>query len=200
MLRRTALVLALPLSLALGFGVAPPPPQSPGVGPASSTAPAPAVKADTGGRAADKDVPGAPPPAQLVNAPPPPPPPPAEAKPSASTSTVSRAAATDAPIVTTITQDDILALVNKNADAFYRCQSLGAGASKSWRAIVTIKATVSPLGAVNAIEVVSSTTKNPRVDACVIDSFRKLTFARPAGSGATVFTFPMKFDPMQQVQ
>jgi hypothetical protein len=59
---------------------------------------------------------------------------------------------------------------------------------------------VSPLGTVNAIEVLSSTTKSPKVDACVTDAFKKLTFARPAGSGATVFTFPMQFDPMQQVQ
>lgn len=130
-----------------------------------------------------------------VESPPPPPPPGL-----GGSKAPGRAMATDAPIVSKITQDDIVALVNKNGDAFYRCQSIGAGASKSWRAIVTIKATVSPLGAVSAIELVTSTSKNPRVDSCVLDAFKKLTFARPANSGATVFTFPMEFQPMQQVQ
>ena len=124
----------------------------------------------------------------------------AASQPPPSPSTVGRAATTDANIITKISQDDILALVNKNSDVFYRCYGIGAGASKSWRAVVTIKATVSPSGSVTAIDVVSSTTKNPKVDACVTDGFKKLTFTRPAGSGATVFTFPMQFEPMQQVQ
>jgi len=182
MLRRSALVL-LPLSLALGCGgaAAPPPATPPAEAPASDatrglqllpdTKPAPEKPADNRKEDAASGGPLAP----------------------------GRAVATDAPIVTQITEDDILALVNKNAEAFYRCQRLGAGASKSWRATVTIKATVSPLGTVTAIEVASSTTRSPKVDACVTDAFKKLTFARPAGSGATVFTFPMHFDPMQPV-
>ncbi len=142
-----------------------------------------------------------------LSPPPPPPPPPladADKKPGAggppsSPSGVSRAVTTDAPILSKITQDNIVALVNKNGDAFYKCQSIGAGASKSWRAKVTIKATVGPTGVVSAVEVLDSTTKSPRVDTCVVDAFKRLTFNRPAGSGATVFTFPMQFEPMQQV-
>ena len=39
-----------------------------------------------------------------------------------------------------------------------------------------------------------------RVDACVVDGFKKLSFNRAAGSGATVITFPLSFDGMEQVQ
>ncbi len=198
MLRRNALALALPLALALGCGSAPPPPAAP-----PPTQIAPADDAKLGG--ASGDTHGSSSLEQAMKSPPPPPPPPPLAKGSGAakgkdTGAPGRAMTTDAPIVSKITQDDILALVNQNSDVFYRCYNLGAGASKSWRATVTVKATVSPLGTVSAIEVTSSTTKSPKVDACVIDGFKKLTFSRPANSGATVFTFPMQFEPMQQVQ
>ena len=105
----------------------------------------------------------------------------------------------DQTVATTITQGEILALVQKNADAFYRCYSVGAGGvKKGYTAKVKVKATVSPLGTVNAVEVLSSTTKSAKVDACVVDTFKKLTFVRPKGSGATVFTFPLSFDGIDQ--
>ena len=188
---RHLLVLALPLALALGCGSAPPPPAAE----ASNNVVGPSGKAMDDKPLATVNAPAADAgEKKAVESPPPPPPPGGGSK------APGRAIATDAPIVSKITQDDILALVNKNGDTFYKCQSIGAGASKSWRAIVTIKATVSPTGAVSAIELMTSTSKNPRVDSCVLDAFKKLTFARPAGSGATVFTFPMSFEPMQQVQ
>ncbi len=127
-------------------------------------------------------------------------PPLADKGPSDPAAAVGKATAVDAPLNTKITRDDILALVQKSSDLFNRCYTLGAGGAKSFRAKVTIKATVSPVGAVNAVEVLSSTAKNPKVDACVGDAFKKLTFNRPKGSGATVFTFPMSFDGMDQVQ
>jgi TonB family protein len=179
MLRRTA--LALPLALVLGCGATPPPqtatpppaeaaPASPAAAPASPAAAAAPSPAQDSGKKDSKGDPA-----------------------------VSRAVAADAPLSTKISQDDILALVQQNSEPFYRCYSLGAGATKSYRAKVTVRATVSPVGAVNAVEVVSSTAKNPKVDACVVEAFKKLTFARAAGSGATVFTFPLSFDGMQQV-
>jgi TonB family protein len=193
---RCRLLLAPALALvglvALGCGAAPPPAASPDQPPAA-TAPAGASPAEASAPAAAV----APPPAQ-----------PAAAADKAaakdgggSTAAPGRAQATsDAPMVTKITQDEIVALVNKNMDLFNRCYTLGAGASKSFRGRVTVKATVSPNGAVNAVEIVDSNTKNPKVDACVGDGFKKLTFERPKGSGATVFTFPMSFDGIVQVQ
>ena len=107
---------------------------------------------------------------------------------------------TDAPLVSTLTQSDVLAQVNKSADLFNKCYSLGAGASKTWRAKVTIKATVGPTGNVSSADVMKSTAKNARVDACVIAAFKKLSFPRPKDSGTATFTFPLSFDGMEQVQ
>jgi hypothetical protein len=188
MLRRT--VLALPLVLFLGCAPAAPA-ASPGAPPPAEAESTPATRSLETAPPASPAVAAAPAPApdsaKKGDASPPPPPP-------------GRAVATDAPISTKITQDDILALVQKNTDAFYRCYTLGAGATKSYRAKVTVKATVSPVGAVNAVDVVNSTAKNPKVDACVVDAFKKLVFTRAPGSGATVFTFPLSFDGMEQVQ
>ena len=184
MLRRT--VLALPIVLFLGCAPAAPP-ASPGAPPPAESAPAGQAAATVPPAAAAAPAPAKDSANKKEDAAPPPPPP-------------GRAVATDAPISTKITQDDILALVQKNTDAFYRCYSLGAGATKSYRAKVTVKATVSPVGGVNAVEIVNSTAKNPKVDACVVDAFKKLVFTRAPGSGATVFTFPLSFDGMEQVQ
>jgi len=121
------------------------------------------------------------------------PPPPAAAA-TAAASRVDRAVATDAPVLSNITQADILAAVNKNGEAFNACYAIGAGASKTYRAKITVKATVGPTGAVNSVEIVSSTARNAKVDGCVADAFKTLTFNRAVGSGATVFTFPLTFD------
>jgi hypothetical protein len=186
MLRRIALPLVV--TLVLGCGGAPQPaasPSDPGSAPADGKG-----AVDTGAAAATTaaTAPSAPTPST-----------PAE-KPPGDAGSVGRVVATDAPIATKITQDEILALVQKNADLFSRCYNIGVASTKGFRAKVTIKATVSPVGAVNAAEVLSSTAKNPKVDACVSDAFKKLTFTRPKGSGATVFTFPLSFDGVEQVQ
>lgn len=110
------------------------------------------------------------------------------------------ASTTDAPLTSNITQDAVIAQVAKSSDAFNRCYALGAGASKTWRAKVTVKATVGPTGTVNSIDVTSSTAKNPKVDACVAEAFKKLVFPRPKNAGTTTFTFPLSFDGMEQVQ
>jgi outer membrane biosynthesis protein TonB len=174
--------LALPLVFALGCGSTPPPsaaPQPSSASAAESKA-TPETKAETPATAAKED----------------------NKKPSEGQGAPVKAAvvATDAPINTAISQDEVLAQVQKNAEPFNRCYTIGAGASKSYRAKVTVKATVGPTGSVNMVEILHSTAKNPKVDACVSEGFKKLTFPRPKGSGTTVFTFPMSFDGLEQVQ
>jgi len=180
--------LILPLAFALGCGGSAPPPAA-----ATETGSAPAAASPAAAGAAPAAAAAAAAPAAAPAA--------ADKAPGDAAGSVGKATATDAPINTKISQDDVLALVNKNADAFFACYTLGAGSKKKdYKAKVTIKATVSPTGAVNAVEVLTSTTKNAKVDACVSDAFKKLTFNRPAGSGATVFTFPLSFDGMAQTQ
>ena len=122
MLRR--LLVALPLTLALGCGASPPP----AANPPSSAGPSEAAPSTQ----------GTPPTAAGTAAPPTTP---SEKGSSASTSSPSAATTVpaDAPISTKITQDDVLAQVNKNAELFNTCYTMGAGASKSYRAKVTIK-------------------------------------------------------------
>ena len=181
-----ARIVALTLPLAFAFGCASSQPAaSPGAGPSDTGKPSTGDAAPPGTAAVTAPAAGSAP----------------DADKKADTAAAKGPAASDAPINTPITQEEVLALVQKNADAFYRCYTVGAGgAKKGYKAKVKVKATVSPAGVVNAVEVLSSTTKSAKVDACVVDNFKKLTFTRPKGSGATVFTFPLSFDGMEQVQ
>lgn len=126
--------------------------------------------------------------------------PPAQGAPAQPPKAPALAGVVDAPLAGNITQNDVMAQVTKNMELFNRCYALGAGTSKSWRAKVTVKATVGPSGAVGSAEIVQSTAKNPKVDACVVEAFKKLSFPRPPGAGATTFTFPLSYDGMEQVQ
>jgi TonB family protein len=180
MIRKASLLAPLVLALGCSSPPASTPPQPSAAPPAASAPPPeapPTVAPAAPAAAGDKK------PADAAAAP----------RPSAAASSMP-------PMLTKITQDDILAAVNKNGEAFNRCYTIGAGGSKSFRAKVTVKATVGPTGSVNTVEIVSSTAKNAKVDACVVDAFKKLTFNRPEGSGATVFTFPLNFEGLEQVQ
>jgi TonB family protein len=188
MSRRLApLTLAL---FALGCGAAMEPAQSAAPPPVASAAPREEPKSDTLSKpAVDKGLGGT-----ALGTPPPqgaPPPPP---------KAPGAAGVVDAPLAGNITQNDVMAQVSRNMELFNRCYALGAGTSKSWRAKVTVKATVGPSGAVGSAEIVQSTAKNPKVDGCVVEAFKKLSFPRPPGAGATTFTFPLSYDGMEQVQ
>lgn len=188
MLRRIA--IALPILFALGCGAAPPPAAAP---PPTDAPPAQAAQA-SGASAAAAAAASAAPAAPHAPA--------ATDSGQAGKAPIGKAAVspTDAPLVSTITQGEVLAQVSNHADLFNKCYSLGAGASKTWRAKVTIKATVGPTGQVGSADVTNSTAKNPKVDACVVEAFKKLSFPRPKGSGTTTFTFPLSFDGAEQVQ
>jgi TonB family protein len=188
---RTAAIL--PLVLVLGCASSPPPSaEQPSTGATASTpagtpgAPGEAPKPAQAGAAAAT----APPPPTVVDV---------TKKASDANAAPGKAVAGDA-VLQKISQEDILAAVNKNGDTFNKCYSIGAGSSKSYTAKVTVKATVGPSGTISSAEVVSSTAKNAKVDACVIDGFKKITFTRPPNSGATIITFPLNFEGMVQVQ
>ncbi len=184
--------LALALTAALVGCGAPPPAAAPGqpdappaAGPASTTPSAP----DSGGSAAATPAPSGGDKAA---------PPAAAAAPSAAAQPA--AARTDAPLATGITQQDVLDQVQKHADWFDKCVSIGQKGAKGFRAKITLKATIGPSGTVNAADVASSTSKNAAFDACVLDAFKKLTFPRPPGSGATMLSCPLNFDAAQVSQ
>lgn len=100
-----------------------------------------------------------------------------------------------------LSQDDIRRILEKNAELFGDCYTLGAGsASKELRGTVTVKATLGPSGVVKVVEVIKSTMKNKKVDTCVADAFKKIKFPQPADAATSVITFPIKFDGVEQVQ
>lgn len=182
--------LAIPLFFALGCGAAPPP--SAATPPSSSTPP------EAAGSAAPQSAPEA-----TKNSAPANELPARGAAPDAKKDgSIGKAqgGAVDAPIVATaISQKDILDQVQKHMELFDKCYKL-VGTGKGARAVVTVKATVGPTGVVNAVEVLSSAPKNAKLETCVGDGFKNLTFPRPAGAGTTTFTFPMSFDGLVQVQ
>jgi TonB family protein len=139
----------------------------------------------------------------LAAAPPPAPPPPPR---SSTTSTgkeerVGQAVVdTSEPISGKLTQADIGRILEKNGDVFGDCYTLGAGGKmKDFKGVVTVKATIGPSGTVNQVDVTKSTANNPKVDACVRDSFKKIKFPKPRDGATSVITFPISFNGVEQV-
>ena len=116
--------------------------------------------------------------------------------------TLGRAVVTESePLGGKLTQEAIRGIVEKSGDVFGDCYTLGAGGKmKDFKGSVTVKATIGPSGTVNQSEITTSTTKNPKVDACVREAFRKIKFPRPRDGGTSVITFPVTFNGVEQVQ
>lgn len=101
----------------------------------------------------------------------------------------------------TLSQEDVRKILEKSGDLFGDCYTMGAGSkTKEFTATIRVRATLGPSGAVNAAQVVSSTAKNPKVDACVAQAFKKIKFPAPKNGGTSVITFPIQFGGMEQVQ
>ncbi|MEJ7729113.1 MAG: AgmX/PglI C-terminal domain-containing protein [Polyangiaceae bacterium] len=105
----------------------------------------------------------------------------------------SAAAAADKPLGGALTPDDVRAVVEKHGELFNDCYSLGAGKGQQFTGTVTLKVTLGPTGTVNEVLVAKSTAKNPKVDQCVVDGFKKIKFPPPKSGATSVFTFPMVF-------
>jgi TonB family protein len=98
------------------------------------------------------------------------------------------------------TQADIARILEGNGDVFGECYTLGAGGkTKDFKGIVTVKATIGPSGVVNQVDVTKSTAKNPKVDACVREAFKKIRFPHPRDGATSVITFPISFNGVEQV-
>lgn len=95
-------------------------------------------------------------------------------------------------LVGSLSNAEIQKAINDNIKAFDACYSLGADKQGKLEGTVTIKATVGPLGTVKEATVQKSTMKNPKVDACVADAFKKTKFPQPKG-GVAIITYPMTF-------
>jgi TonB family protein len=94
--------------------------------------------------------------------------------------------------VGSLSNAEIQKAINDNIKAFDACYTLGADKQGKLEGTVTVKATVGPLGNVKAAELVKSTIKNTKVNDCVVDAFKKVTFPHPKG-GVAIITYPMTF-------
>lgn len=100
----------------------------------------------------------------------------------------------------TLSQEDIRQIVDKSGDIFSECYTLGAGGkNKSYTATVKVKATLGPSGTANSVDVLQS-SKNPKVDQCVANAFKKIKFPPPKSAGTSVITFPITFGPLEEVK
>lgn len=104
------------------------------------------------------------------------------------------------PLSGKLTQQEIAEILSRNAAYFNDCYTIGAGKGQEFRGTVTVKATIGPSGAVSAAEVLKSTAKNAKVDACVVTAFKKIKFPAPKDGGTSVITFPMEFQGVEQVK
>ena len=104
------------------------------------------------------------------------------------------------PLSGRMTQQEIADILSKNAAYFNDCYTIGAGKGQEFRGTVTVKATIGPSGGVTVAEVVKSTAKNAKVDACVVTAFKKIKFPAPSNGATTVITFPMEFQGVEQVK
>ncbi len=110
-----------------------------------------------------------------------------------------QAAADSTALSGKLTQKDIQTIVFKNQDLFNDCYTIGAGKGQQFVATVTVKATIGPKGTVNEALIAKSTAKNPKVDKCVADAFKKIQFPAPKDGATSVITFPMEFNGAEQV-
>jgi len=90
-------------------------------------------------------------------------------------------------------QNQVRDILLKNGDLFNDCYTVGAGKGEQFVGTVTVRATVGPKGNVTDAKVVKSTAKNPKVDACVVEAFKKIKFPPPKDAAASIITFPMEF-------
>lgn len=116
----------------------------------------------------------------------------------AAAAVVPEKASAGTPLTGKISQKTIMDLVLKHGELFNDCYTIGAGGSKQFVATVTVKLSIGPTGIVNATQVVKSTAKNPKVDKCVADAFKKMPF--PATGSTVPITFPMEFSGAEEIR
>jgi TonB family protein len=207
MLRASAFVLSIPLLIALAACGGAPPPKSevaegaPPEKSVGSSAGSDASK-DGDGAGAPDDGTGSSDKKEVTSRGPggasegggdgssnPPPPPPHQA-----------AVVNTTPLQGKLTQQEIADILSRNAAYFNDCYTIGAGKGQEFRGTVTVKATIGPSGSVTVADVIKSTAKNAKVDACVVTAFKKIKFPAPKDGGTSVITFPMEFQGVEQVK
>lgn len=90
-----------------------------------------------------------------------------------------------------LSEADVRAAIAEKRSSFRRCYDLGVSSAPGFTGSVTLRVAISPAGNVASADVVTSSTRNQNVDACVREEVRKLLFPS-TGTGAVV-AFPIEF-------
>lgn len=91
-----------------------------------------------------------------------------------------------------LSEAEVRATIVQRQSSFRECYDIGSqGASSGFSGTVTVRAAIGPNGAVASVDVVNSTTKNTKVDTCVVDAVRRIQF--PSKGGGAVIAFPIQF-------
>jgi len=88
--------------------------------------------------------------------------------------------------------DDIAAVVNHDLTSLRTCYDINAKPGTSGK--ILTRFTVGAVGKVTKAEIVNSDFKNEKLEACVIEALRALTF--PAGGTALGVEYPFEFKPL----
>ncbi len=104
------------------------------------------------------------------------------------------AAAPVAPPPGTIATHDVNATVRAHAGEIRECFQRARIESQDAHGRITVRATVSPSGAVTGASIASSDSNSSRLEACVVEAFRRWTFPSPSGgvSGVVSYTFDLQ--------
>ena len=91
-----------------------------------------------------------------------------------------------------LSEAEVRTTIVQQQAVFRACYELGVAATSSgFSGTVALRATIGPTGTVASVDVLSSSTKLLRVDACVADAVRRIQF--PAKGGSAVVGFPIEF-------
>lgn len=91
-----------------------------------------------------------------------------------------------------LSEAEVRTTIVQQQAVFRTCYELGVAATSSgFSGTVALRATIGPTGTVASVDVLSSSTKLLRVDACVADAVRRIQF--PAKGGSAVVGFPIEF-------
>jgi TonB family protein len=92
----------------------------------------------------------------------------------------------------TVSGDSIAATVSKDLTPFKACYDANAKPGAAGK--VVTRFTVGADGKVSKAEIASSELKNEKLETCVLDALRALTFTAPSGAGVQV-EYPFVFKP-----
>jgi TonB family protein len=97
----------------------------------------------------------------------------------------------------TLAESDIVGTIQGKMAEVKACYDENKGTDDKAAAIsgiTEVGVVVSPAGKVTEVKILSSTTKSPKLDQCVVAHVKTWAFPKPQGGGEAAFRYPFKFN------